>query len=142
MISEQELIDVYRHRNPDTSRYTCRKRKPLKQARLDFFLVSSSMSDIITKCDIRAGYRSDHSIIEMDILLTKFTIYKGVWKFNNSLLNDQNYLDLINKTIHEEILKYAVPVYNVKFLENCNNYGNIKFAVDADTLLELLFLAN
>ena len=51
MISEQELIDVYRHRNPDISRHTWRKGKPLKQARLDFFLVSSSMSDIITKCD-------------------------------------------------------------------------------------------
>ena len=77
----------------------------------------------------------------MDIVLTKFTIYKGVWKFNNSLLNDQSYLDLINKPIHEEILKYAVPVYNVKFLENCNNYGNIKFTVHADSFLELLFLA-
>ena len=110
MISEQELIYPYRHRNPDISRYTWHKRKPLKQARLNFFLVSSSMSDIITKCDIRAGYRSDHSIIEMDILLTKFAIYKEVWKFNNSLLTDQSYLDLINKTIHKEILKYDVPV--------------------------------
>ena len=29
----------------------------------------------------------------------------------------------------------------MKFLENCNNYGNIKFTVDVDTFLELLFLA-
>ena len=32
-------------------------------------------------------------------------------------------------------------MYNVKFLENGNNYGNIKFTVDAETFLELLFLA-
>ena len=141
LISEHNLIDIYRYRNPNILRYTWRKRRPLKQARLDFFLVSSSIADIITKCDIKAGYKSDHSIIEMDISLSKFTIFKGIWKFNNSLLNNQDYLDLINKTIHEEVLKYAVPVYNMEFLENYNNYGDIKFTVDHDVFLELLLLS-
>ena len=39
MINELELIDIYRHLHPDTRRYTWRKKNPVKQARLDYFLV-------------------------------------------------------------------------------------------------------
>ena len=126
IVSEHDLLDIYRSRNPNTCRYTWRKRRPLKQARLYFFLISKAMSDIVTKCDIKAGYRSDHSSIEIDILLSKFSISKGIWKFNNSLLKEQGYLNLINNIIQEEIVKYAVPIYNINFLKNCNNYGDIE----------------
>ena len=133
IISEHNLTDIYRDRNPDSRRFTWHKRRPLKQARLDFFLVSTTMSDLITKCDIKPGYRSDHSIIEINLLLSKFRIHKGVWKFNNSLLNNQEYVSLINKTIHNEVLRYAAPIYNITFLENCNNYGEITFKIVPDT---------
>ena len=81
------------HRGP---RYTWRKRNPIKQARLDYFLVSSSMTDIINSSSIMPSYRSDHSIIEISINLCEFKHGKGYWKFNNSLLKNQNYLNMIN----------------------------------------------
>ena len=140
MISQFDLLDIYRYQNPNKHRYTWRKRRPLKQARLDFFLISNTMADLITNCDIKAGYRSDHSLIEMDILLDCFRKHKGVWKFNNSLLSNMKYLDLINKTIQQEVLKYAIPVYDYDFLKNPENYGSITFTVDSDVLLEMIFL--
>ena len=59
----------------------------------------------------------------MDLLLSKFNISKTVWKFNNSLLSNQDYLHLINKVIEEEMMKYAVPIYSMQFLKDYNNYG-------------------
>ena len=50
------------------------------------------------------------------------------------------YLDLINKTIQQEVLKYAIPVYDYDFLKNPENYGSITFTVDSDVLLEMIFL--
>ena len=140
IISELNMVDIYRKRYPKIRRYTWRKRKPLKQARLDFFLISSSMSDIITKCDIKAGYRSDHSAIEIDIILSNFVTHKGIWKFNNSLLKDKNYVELVNKVIQEEVIKYALPIYNLSFLENNSNFGNIQFSVEPDVFLEMVIL--
>ena len=71
-------------------------KNPIKQARLDMFIASSNILDIINKCKIRLSYRSDHSIIELEILLNKFNHGKGVWKFNNSLLENTKYLNPIN----------------------------------------------
>ena len=36
---ELEMVDIFRHMNPDERRYTWRKNNPVKQARLDCFLV-------------------------------------------------------------------------------------------------------
>ena len=116
------------------------KKKPIKQARLDYFLISNQMSNIIKSCNIKAGYRYDHSIIELEIILNKFIRGKGLWKFNNSLLKDKEYLTLVNKIIEEEVIKYAIPVYNNKFVANYCNYGNITLTIDWDTFLELLIM--
>ena len=113
-------------------------RNPIKQARLDFFLISNSMLDLVAKCDINPGYQSDHSIIGIDLIQSNFNIGKGVWKFNNNLLKNTNYVKVINKTIDDEISKYALPVYHINFL--IGNYKNLVFTIDDDLFLELLFL--
>ena len=85
-IDQFGLVDIYRYINPESRRYTWRKRQPIKQARLDFFLINTSMVEIVMKSNIKTSYRSDHSVIELQFLLNKFSLGKGVWKFNNSLL--------------------------------------------------------
>ena len=82
IIKDKRLIDIFRHFYPGTKRYTWRRRKPIKQARLDYFLVSDTMTDIISGSKIIPGYRTDHSIIQLGIILNKFTRGKGIWKFN------------------------------------------------------------
>ena len=104
MNAELNLTDIFRNFHPQSPRYTWRTRNPVKQARLDFFLVSNSMIDLINQCYIKAGYQSDHSIVFLEIAENKFQIGKGIWKFNNSLLKNKDYLDLINRIIDEEII--------------------------------------
>ena len=90
MINELELIDIYRHLHSKTCRYTWRKKNPVKQARLDYFLVSENIVDIIHKCKVKPSYRSDHLTIELDII--------------HSLLKNSEYLNLINKIIRRRLL--------------------------------------
>ena len=73
------------------------------------------MSDLVSKSTIRSSYRSDHSILELDISIHMFKAGRGIWKFNNSLLMNKDYLDTVNRCIEEETIKYAVPIYNLDF---------------------------
>ena len=138
MMTDINLSDIYRELNPTCKRYTWRKRNPIKQGRLDFFLITNTMADLIKECDIKAGYRSDHSIITMDILLNNFSQGKGTWKFNNSLLMNQEYLNMVNMLIKEEVAKYAVPVYSSDYIGNSPD--NISFTIEDELFLEVLFL--
>ena len=96
------------------------------------------MLDIIKNCDISLSYRSDHSIQQLDIILDNFNRGKGLWKFNNSLLENKDFLTLINSTIDEEKVKYALPVYDFKFLER--TFSSISMTIEPDAFLEVLFL--
>ena len=42
--------------------------------------------------------------------------------------------------MQDEIFKYAIPVYNINFLNNPANCGNIDLVIDSDIFLEVLFL--
>ena len=135
IIVEREFVDIFRVQyHPDSLRYTWRKKNPVKQSRLDFFLISSTMADIINSSSIRSSYRSDHSIIEVDINLSDFKHGKGYWKCNNSLLKNPEYLKYATKIIEEEKVKYALPVYNMAHITA--NKSNIDLTISYDLFFE------
>ena len=133
------LRDTFRLFHPLVRRYTWRRKNPVRQARLDYFLVSHTMCDIITSCCINPSYRSDHSSIQIKILLNKFERGKGLWKFNCSLLKEQEYINLVNSIIQEEKYKYALPVYNLRYLDIAPD-DDVNFTVNDGQFLELLLL--
>ena len=85
MISEYNLIDLFRYFNPDKIRYTWRRRNPVKQARLDYILTSNILTDLIDSCDISPGYRSDHAFVKTFIILNDFKRGKGIFRLNPSI---------------------------------------------------------
>ena len=138
LMRQNDLSDIYRDLHPDTKRFTWRRRNPIKQARIDLLLASSNIHDITNICEIRASYRSDHSMIELDLTINSFVRGKGLWKFNNSLLECPEYVYLINRIIEEEKLKYAIPVYKPNYLKN--TFTNFEMIIDHDLFLEMLLL--
>ena len=138
MMNDLNLCDIYRQLHPNTRRYTWRRKNPVKQSRLDFFLASSNILDIVKSCDVKLSYRSDHSMVELELILNRFISGKGIWKFNNSLLFIETYVELVNKIINEEKLKYAVPVYNLNHIINTSD--KIEMTIEDDAFLEILFL--
>ena len=124
-INEHDLIEPWRHFHPNKKRYTWSKKNPKKMARLDFFITSSSLLPYIANTNIEAGIQSDHSLTSLTVYFTKFTKGHGFWKFNNSLLKDQDHNDLVKNTIRRVVKQYAMQPqqYNEEFWSNCDvNY--------------------
>ena len=100
VMSEIDLCDIYRVRNPDGRRFKWRRKSPFKQRRPDFFLVSDCLQDNIASLEIIPSVGTDHSRLLMK-LRPSYQDARGqsYWKFNNSLTQDRhlvNFLFLVN----------------------------------------------
>ena len=133
IIDTFDLIDIWRYLNPDVHRYTWRQNNPLIQCRLDYFLMSDSLIEYVKDCDIGPGLRTDHSSIKIDFQLQReFKRGPGHWKFNNSLLEDQNFvLELTNNLngwvkdnsvsdnqVKWEWIKFKIREFSIRFAKN------------------------
>ena len=47
---------------------------------------------LVGKVDISPGYRTDHSLIELELKISDFIKGRGFWKFNNQLLKNKEYI--------------------------------------------------
>ena len=106
MCNEFKLIDIWRIRNPDKLTFTRQEksRSGLVQSRLDYWLVSENLSYLITKQNIKPSIHTDHSLITIILSLQNtHQRGKGLWKFNNNLLNDTEYVKNIKSVISETI---------------------------------------
>ena len=118
IINTKYLVDPFRENFPTQKKFTWRKKNPCKQARLDNFLISENLMQFLKKSSIESHYRSDHSMITLELNFTNFEHGKSYWKHNNSLLSDIEYLKQINEKITEVKRQYAVPIYNLDNIDN------------------------
>lgn len=102
------LIDIWRHKNKNTKRFTWRSNtRPVILTRLDYFLITYNLVSRVEFVDIKAGFRTDHSLITLKIKRCCENRGPGFWKFNSSLLSDIEYVnhikECITKTVEENI---------------------------------------
>ena len=116
-MSEHNLIDIFRELHPATKKCSWKQWGTNKFARLDFFLVSATLLPYIEKVDILPTCFSDHSPIVLEIDFSKFNRGKGFWKFNNSLLQDKKYLEIIKNLIKRVTCQYSVVNENPNFFD-------------------------
>ena len=83
--------------NLEKRQYTWKKLHPLKQARLDYILISESLFVDTESSNIEPGYRTDHAAVNVCFKFEKHTKGKSYWKFNNSLLKDPDYITTVKK---------------------------------------------
>ena len=127
-----DLCDPWRENNPQTPRFTWRSGgPPLKQARLDFFLISPDLYAQLAMSDIKAGYRTDHSMIIMGIGYGMGSRGRGFWKLNTSLLHDTEYLEMVRKCIKTVIEQYALPDRDLSSTE-------VRFNIDDQLFFDTL----
>ena len=125
------LCDVWRIKHPNLRRFTWRKSRPeLIQCRLDFWLISESMYDNVSDCDILPAIRSDHSCISLKLEeMPNENIKYNLWKFNSDLLTDLNYInqmktnlndwkneyDNVDKRFKWEFFKYKIRQFSISY---------------------------
>ena len=101
-MSERDLCDLFRVRNPDTRRFTWRRKNSFLQRRLDYFLVSEYSQEQIDTFDIIPSVQSDHSALKMKFSsLGERERGPSHWKFNNSLVLDKDFVTAMKNKIPE-----------------------------------------
>ena len=86
-VESKSLIDVWRYLHPDEHGFTWRKMKPKPSfSRLDYIFVSNTFEQYLDSIQVIPGFRSDHSIVKLQVVIVKNKHGPGYWKFNTSLL--------------------------------------------------------
>ncbi|KAJ8030141.1 hypothetical protein HOLleu_26461 [Holothuria leucospilota] len=93
------LVDVWRERNPLSVGYSWSSNISNIRCRLDFFLISRNLLSNVTDCYFQPALLSDHSLTILCLTPSFKPRGRGYWKFNNSLLHDQEYIHLIENVI-------------------------------------------
>ena len=115
------MVDFWQILNPDTKRYTWRRKNPNIQCRLDFFLINCSLCTDILEADILPGYKSDHSLITLTNNTHVNPRGPGFWKLNTSSLSEREYVELIKNTMY-----------------NVSNITKTKMKIDETLLWEVI----
>ena len=130
ILNEWNLCDIWRRRNPEIKRFTWRQKTPPIHSRLDMWLVSNFIQDFCTEIDIWPSVRSDHSAVIMSLQDIDVSKGSGLWKFNNSFLQDEVYVHGLNplfdtwrveaevlgdKRMTWEYIKYKIREHSVKY---------------------------
>lgn len=108
MIESLGLVDPWRTCFPEGRKYTWRQSSPIKQSRLDYFLVSEDIFSMMKTTKIIPGYKTDHSAIIFSFTPCLAKRGRGYWKFNSQLLHDVNYIGLVKKCIKDTVSEYYV----------------------------------
>ena len=120
-MEQYNLVDIFRELNPDEKTFSWHQFNQNKHARLDYFLVSSSLLPYIQNTSIIPGICSDHSPIVLDVDFSKFMRGRGFWKFNNSLLKDPDYVKLVKEAIKTVTCQYAKINGDENFFVNASS---------------------
>lgn len=94
------LRDAWRFKHPRERHFTWFNHNRTIASRLDSFLISRPLCGQISDCKIWPCLRSDHDFVILDLELTGLLKHgPGVWKINNSLLEDECFRSSIEDLI-------------------------------------------
>ena len=132
------LCDIWRVRNPHKKLFTFRQKHftGIIQRRLDYIFVSNVLQESVKKTEILNALSSDHSPVFCSFVNNDiFARGSGVWKFNNSLLLNTEFVKKLKthiKTVKSnlqenssfsdhskwEFLKYEIRKFSISFSKN------------------------
>ena len=137
--SDLNLIDPFRTYNPTKRSYTWQRKNPIKLARLDFFLISEELLSVVENISITPGYRTDHSMVKLEIRLNSIKKGQGFWKFNNSLLKDHTYVNKVKQIILDTKTEYSpMIVIRDSILDIPDE--DLQLTIDDDLFLEMILM--
>lgn len=125
ILEDNSLYDVWRTRNENIKHYSFKRisNDKLQQSRIDYFLISKSLS-----MNIQTVYYNDTSMSDHAFVVLNFNVYNvergpGLWIFNNTLLSDDTYIQNVKTIIEEE---KSCPLYQSDILIW---WDNLKFKI-------------
>ena len=114
---KESLIDLWRELNKTVRGFTWRSQNPCRRSRLDYFLISDDILGLDPSIEYIPAYKSDHNPVILSFIKSRQARGRGLWKFNNTLLQNQDYIDMVKEEIFLAKSIYALPVYNPDFIK-------------------------
>ena len=107
MMEELDLNDIFRRQKPHTKSFSYESKFLKVKSRIDYFLMAKHLTQYAHNVETKTAITPDHKAIKLSLKLSQVTRGPGLWKFNNSLLKDNNYLTLITDSYPIISEKYA-----------------------------------
>jgi hypothetical protein len=89
------------------------------------------MLSLLHDVSISPGYRTDHSMIELELKFNNFIKGRRFWRFNNSLLRDTVYVQKVKDIISET---------NEEYYSDQMNSNQTPLSIDDDLFLEIILM--
>ena len=90
-------------------------KSPFIQRRLDYWLISDVCQDEIEKSDIIPSINSDHSAIFLQFnSIEKSDHAPSSWKFIASLVDDEDFVTLINKSVPKWLDEFSSSRFGIQ----------------------------
>lgn len=99
LMDSLDLVDIWHLKNPDLIRYTWTRQN--QASRIDYFLISFSLVSKVTSVSIEDEVRSDHHLISLNLSMVENRRGPGYWKFNQSLLLDEEFIKKTERFISD-----------------------------------------
>ena len=95
------LADIWRYVHPLGRQFTWSRKHETVASRLDYLFITCRLIPRVLKCEIKTAVQTDHKavICRMETPLTR-TKGPGVWKFNDTFLNESAFCEIAEKIIN------------------------------------------
>lgn len=97
------LCDLWRIKHPDKKGFTFRRGS--YASRLDLFLVSNHISELVDSCKITPLVHSDHAMITFSVKTSQVKRGPGLWKFDTLLLQNKDFIQKMTEFLED----WSVP---------------------------------
>ena len=102
-----DLIDIQRVRHPKLRKFTYESKAIRMKSRIDYFLLAKNLTKNVKKTDVFPSIAPDHNAIYISMSLScESPRGPGLWKFNNTLLNDEEYVERVRETYLNTVKYY------------------------------------
>ena len=103
-IKDNNLIDLWRLRNPNRKHYSWRRSKP-KQigSRIDLLIVDIAIASWFTHICMKKSHKTDHLLLDSQIRIENNLRGPGLWRFNTRHLYNPAFIKKMNQAIDEQL---------------------------------------
>lgn len=133
LVQDVQSTDLWRVSHGDAKDFTWSRKTPFIARRLDFIFVPDEYIDKCAQCEIVSMAQTDHRLVYMKYRLTSVVRGPSYWKFNDSLIQDQAFVNIMNNLIENYIADNADlepqmkwDLCKVKIRELCIAYSKDK----------------
>ena len=107
MMKEFDLVDVFRELKSNKKSFTYESKSLKICSRIDFFLIPRYQIYLVEQIETVTSNAPDHKAVKLKFKCPNSKRGPGLWKFNNALLEDEEYINLIRENYAYISEKYS-----------------------------------